>query len=90
MADAKAAKKIAVLVFGLLLLAAVATMIVPLLTGIAGQIGTATSTSTTAAFNATREATYDATNLMGTIFSFLPWLGVGLLLMGALKLQKIV
>ena len=90
MVDAKAAKKIAVLVFGLLLLAAVATMIVPLLTGIAGQIGTATSTSTTAAFNETREATYNSVDAMGTIFQFLPWLGVGLLLMGALKLKNIV
>ena len=88
--DAKAAKKIAVLVFGLLVLAAIATMLVPLFTGIAGQIGTATSTSTTAAFNATREATYNSANAMGTIFEFLPWLGVGLLLMGALKLKNIV
>jgi len=87
--DAKAAKKIAILVFGLLLIAGIGAMIVPILTGIAGQVGTATSTSATATFNATREATASSASTIATVFGFLPWLGVGLVLIGALKLGKV-
>ena len=85
----KAVKDIGVLVLSLIVIAALGFIIAPLFLGIGPQAATALSSNATITTAVNTGLTNTAT-AQSTIFTFLPWLGVGLLLMGALKLGKVI
>jgi len=87
---AKEVKTIGVLVLGLVLLAGIGTLLVPLLLGIGASAGSALSVDTTTAYNESLYALENVTEAEGSVFSFLPWLGVGLVVMAALGIRKIM
>jgi len=78
------------LVLTLVIFAGVAIAIVPILLGAGTQAGTALGVSTEIAVAEQSGALNNASSAMNTVFGFLPWLGVGLVVMGALGIRKIM
>jgi hypothetical protein len=84
----KVVKDIGVLVLSLVIIAAMGFIVAPLFLGIGTQAATALSSNATITTSVNSGLSGTAST-MDSVFSFLPWLGVGLLLMGALKLGKV-
>jgi len=90
MADVKSVKNIASLVLSLVVIAGLSVLMVSVLLGSGTQAATALgNTAETSVTNANTALSNTAT-AQGTLFSFLPWLGVGLAVIGALGLKKVI
>ena len=85
-----AAKDIGKMVFLLLVMAGIATLMVPILLGAGTKAAEAMSVNATLSYNETVGALEDSTSAQGTVFQFLPWLGVGFVVIGALGLKKVL
>jgi len=84
------AKDIGKMVFVLLVMAGIATLLVPVLMGAGSKAATAMSVDLTGSYNATKLSLENTTSAQGTVFQFLPWLGVGFVIMGAFGLKRML
>jgi len=84
------AKDIAKLVFGLLMIAGIGALLVPILHGAGSQAATGMGVGLTASYNSTITGLENTTSAQGTVFQFLPWLGVGFVVIAALGLKKMI
>ena len=85
----KAVKDIGVLVLTLILFAAITTVVVPILLGSGTAAATALSDNTTITTEA-NTALEGAASASSSLYDFLPWLGVGLVVMAALGIRKVI
>ena len=91
-ATLKNVKLIGLVTLTLLFLAALSIIIAPTLYGVGSKVAGGLGVNTTTTFNNTVSATESSASVMSTVFTFLPWLGVGIaiiLLFGGKKLLHV-
>ena len=78
------------LLFGMMLIAGVALMTNVLLFGIGDAVADSLGANLTNIYNDSTSMQNSAINTSNTIFTFLPWLGVGLAIIGAIGIGGIL
>ena len=76
-------KEIAKIMVYLLFVAGILLVVVPILLGVGTKSATALGVQTENITNLTKTAMADTASVQAAVFTFLPWLGVGLLVAGA-------
>ncbi len=88
--DVSSVKGIGKIVMFLLFIAGVALLIIPILVGVGEQSATALSVNTGNTYGNLTAAMESTAATTASVFSFLPWLGVGLVVAGAFGLGKML
>jgi len=86
----KLAFTVLALIFGIMLISGIALLVNILLFGIADQAADAMGTNLSQAYNASVAAQNSAIGNYSTVMVFLPWLGIGLAVIGAIGIGKIM
>ena len=83
------AKIIAGVVLGLVVIAGLGMVLTPVFLGIGTKAATAMSVSTTDVYNNSTALLNTVADTENDIFTFLPWLGVGLIVLGMVAGKKL-
>jgi len=87
--DMNMVKKIGTVVLSLLLIAVIAVLIIPIMYGVGDKAATSMGVSTSTTYNNSVLALESTSSTQKDVFSFLPWLGVGVVILGAILKDKI-
>ena len=83
-------KNIASVVLTLVVLAGISVLLVSVLLGSGSSAATALGVGAETSVTNANTALSNTATVQGTLFGFLPWLGVGLAVIGALGLRKVI